>query len=375
MSKNVIICLDGTGNQFNEDNSNVVKLFRVIERSAGQIAYYDPGVGTLADPDYRMPLAKKINKGFGLAFGSGLTENVEQAYSYLMDHYEQGDRLFLFGFSRGAYTARVLAGFIHCCGLLEAGCQNLIPYAMKLYKADKVDFKIMRKFRSTYGRSVKIDFLGLWDSVSTTGWVYNPVFLPYTTNNGSVLAVRQALAIDEKRSFFKDMRWGDKHRDTQDIKEVWFAGVHSDVGGGYPEAESGLSKLALKWMIEQVSASKFGLAVDREKVDRYVLGRGSSKYIGPDSSADAHESLKGAWKLVQWIPKSVWLVDEGREAIRKPPQHRMIEAGETLHQSVLDRMKSRPAYKPSSLRGRSIEQIQNDFDIEPDGGTEPDHPA
>jgi len=367
MSKNVIICLDGTGNQFNEDNSNVVKLFRVIERSAEQIAYYDPGVGTLADPDYKMPIAKKINKGFGLAFGSGLTKNVEQAYSYLMDHYEQGDKLFLFGFSRGAYTARVLAGFIHSCGLLEAGCQNLIPYAMKLYKADKVDFKIMRKFRSTYGRSVKIDFLGLWDSVSTTGWVYNPVFLPYTTNNGSVLAVRQALAIDEKRSFFKDMRWGDKYRDKQDIKEVWFAGVHSDVGGGYPEAESGLSKLALKWMIEQVSASKFGLAVDQEKVDRYVLGRGSSKYIGPDSSADAHESLKGAWKLVQWIPKSVWLVDEEREAIRKPLQHRMIEAGATLHQSVLDRMKSRPAYKPPSLRGRSIEQIQKDFDIEPDG--------
>ena len=232
MGKNVVICLDGTGNQFNEDNSNVVKLFRVIQRDASQIAYYDPGVGTLADPDFKTPIGKKFSKLLGLGFGRGLTRNVEQAYSFLMDHYEQGDRLFLFGFSRGAYTARVLAGFLHSCGLLEPGCQNLIPYAMKLYKANKVDFKILHKFRSTYGREVDIHFLGLWDSVSTTGWVYNPVFLPYTTNNKSVQAVRHALAIDERRSFFKDMRWGEKFRDAQDIKEVWFAGVHSDVGGG-----------------------------------------------------------------------------------------------------------------------------------------------
>jgi uncharacterized protein (DUF2235 family) len=363
MSKNVIICLDGTGNQFNEDNSNVVKLFRVVTRDASQVAYYDPGVGTLADPDYRTPVGKNFSKLLGLGFGKGLTRNVEQAYSFLMDHYEQDDRLFIFGFSRGSYTARVLAGFIHSCGLLEPGCQNLIPYAMKLFKAEQLDFEILQKFRSTYGRKINIHFLGLWDSVSTTGWLYNPVFLPFTTNNKSVQAVRHALAIDERRSFFKDMRWGDKYRDAQDIKEVWFAGVHSDVGGGYPEARSGLAKIALKWMIEEATNPKFGLNIDQEKYARYVLGAETGKYIGPDSSAEANESLKGAWRLVQWIPKSVWLVDEGREAIRWPRSHRTIESGATLHHSVLERMRALP-YKPPSLKGLPVEEIEASFEIE-----------
>jgi uncharacterized protein (DUF2235 family) len=363
MGKNVVICLDGTGNQFNENNSNVVKLFRVIQRDASQIAYYDPGVGTLADPDFKTPIGKKLSKLMGLGFGRGLTRNVQQAYSFLMDHYEEGDRLFLFGFSRGAYTARVLAGLIHSCGLLEPGCQNLIPYATTLYKAKQVDFKILRKFGSTYGRKVNIDFLGLWDSVSTTGWVYNPVFLPYTTNNKSVQAVRHALAIDERRSFFKDMRWGDKHGDTQDIKEVWFAGVHSDVGGGYAEARSGLAKIALKWMIEQASDPQFALKIDQKKYKRYVLGAGTDDYIGPDSTAEANESLKGAWRLVQWLPKSVWLVDEGREAIRMPKPHRKIATGNTLHHSVLERMRAMP-YELPGHKGLSIEEIESSFEIE-----------
>lgn len=374
MSKNVIICLDGTGNQFNEDNTNVVKLFRVINRDASQSAYYDPGVGTLADPNYKTPIAKHINRGLGLAFGRGLTHNVEQAYSYLMDHYEPGDRLFIFGFSRGAYTARVLAGFLHSCGLLEPGCQNLIPYAMKLYKAEHVDFKILRKFRSTYGRSVDIDFLGLWDSVSTTGWLYNPVFLPFTTNNASVKAVRHALAIDERRSFFQEMHWGDKFLDKQDVKEVWFAGVHADVGGGYPEIRSGLAKVALQWMIEQACDEKFGLEIDLNRFKRYVLGEGKNEYIAPDCTADRNESLKGLWKLVQKIPRSVWLVDEGREAMRKPPPCRIIKKGATLHHSVLERMETQ-YYRPESLGGRSIEKLKQDFNFEPplESITEPDN--
>ncbi len=374
MGKNVVVCLDGTGNQFEEDNSNVVKLFRVIKRDASQMAYYDPGVGTLADPAYKTPVVKKINKLLGLAFGRGLTRNVMEAYSFLMDHYEQGDRLFLIGFSRGAYTARVLAGFIHCFGLLEPGCQNLIPYAMKLYKAKKVNFKTMSRFKSTYGRNVKIDFLGLWDSVSTMGWIYNPVFLPYTTNNKSVHFVRHALAINEKRSFFQEMRWGRKYEDRQNIKEVWFPGVHSDVGGGYYEKESGLAKIALEWMIEEAigphtddseNPQQFGLKIRQDKFDRYVLGKGNSKIVGPDSTSDRHESLRGLWKLVQWIPKSVWLVDEGREAVRKPPSHRTIEVGESLHKSVLERMEKRD-YQPHSLNGRSIEEIKRDFKFEPE---------
>jgi uncharacterized protein (DUF2235 family) len=257
----------------------------------------------------------------------------------------------------------VLAGFIHACGLLEPGCQNLIPYAMKLYRAERVDFRVLHRFRSTYGQRIEIHFLGLWDSVSTMGWVYNPEFLPYTTNNESVRAVRHALAIDERRSFFKDMPWGDRHRDTQDVREVWFAGVHADVGGGYPEPESGLAKIALRWMIEQAADSSFGLVVDKEKFERYVLGLERGEYVGPDSNGQIHESLKGAWRLVQWMPRSVWLVDEGREAIRRPPAHRRIEPGALVHHSVLERAEA-TGYSPSALHNRSSRAIESAFEIE-----------
>lgn len=373
MSKNIVICLDGTGNQFKEDNSNIVKLFRTVVRNSDQIAYYDAGVGTLADPQFKSPVAKRISKWLGLGLGVGLLKNVEQAYSYLMEHYETDDRIFIFGFSRGAYTARVLAGFIYACGLLESGNQNLIPYAIKLFRSKKrpywifgrgvPQFEVLMKFKSTFGRPVDIHFLGLWDSVSTFGWIYNPIFLPYTTNNKCVKVVRHALAIDERRSFFQPMLWGVKHEGVQNIKQVWFAGVHSDVGGGYPEDESGLAKVALKWMIDEARGSEIGLVVDQKKFDRYVLGQSGGGYIEPSSTADPHESLKGVWWLVQFLPRSVWQVEKGREAIRFPRQSRKIEPGETLHRSVIERMTKRN-YAPPNLRCRTAAEAESMYVIE-----------
>ncbi len=354
IGKNIVICLDGTGNQFKEENTNVVKLFRVLERSPhSQIAYYDPGVGTLADPTYVTPIAKRINKWLGLGFGRGLTRNLEQAYSYLMEQYEENDRVFIFGFSRGAYTARALAGFIHACGLLEKGCQNLIPYAMKLYKKPKVDFRILQKFKSTYGRSCNVHFLGLWDSVSTLGWIYDPVFLPYTSNNKGVLAVRHALAIDERRALFQPLYWGTDYLAQQDVKEVWFAGVHSDVGGGYPESESGLAKLALQWMLEEATSEAFGLKLNSKAFKRYVLGTDKDKkYVSPDATAKAHESLNFVWKLVQYLPRRVWLASERRKALRFAPSHRTIPEGANLHPSVLTRINDSD-YQPVNLPNSS----------------------
>jgi uncharacterized protein (DUF2235 family) len=373
MSKNIVICLDGTGNQFKEDNSNVVKLFRTIVRDKNQVAFYDAGVGTLADPQFRTPIAKRVSKWLGLGLGIGLLKNVEEAYSYLMENYESGDKVFIFGFSRGAYTARVLAALIHACGLLEAGNQSLLPYALKLFKSKvrpfwifgrgSPPFQILSKFKSTFGRSVDIHFLGLWDSVSTFGWIYDPIFLPYTTNNKSVNAVRHALAIDERRSFFQPMQWGDRYADRQDIKQVWFAGVHSDVGGGYPEVESGLSKIALKWMIDEATHTNFGLVVDPRKYDRYVLGQSGRGYIGPSSIAEAHNSLKWIWWLVQYLPRSVWIVDKEREGIRFPRQRRKIESGVTIHKSVLERM-LKMQYAPQNLNCASAAEAQAKYDIE-----------
>ena len=121
MSRNLIICCDGTNNQFGAQNTNVVRMIQILERDPQkQRLYYDPGVGTLPEPGVLTWLGKKLSEWWGLAFGTGLTRNVEEAYCYLMDMWEPGDRVFLFGFSRGAFTARTLVGLIDSQGLVPA---------------------------------------------------------------------------------------------------------------------------------------------------------------------------------------------------------------------------------------------------------------
>jgi len=134
LGKNIVICCDGTGNEFGDSNSNVVKLYgALIVDGRQQVGYYHPGVGTMGAPTARNKISKLWSIGTGLAFGAGLLDNVSDAYRYLMDCYEDGDRVFLFGFSRGAYTARALAGVLHMFGLLCPGNHALIPYIIRLY--------------------------------------------------------------------------------------------------------------------------------------------------------------------------------------------------------------------------------------------------
>jgi uncharacterized protein (DUF2235 family) len=205
MACNHVICCDGTNNQFGPENTNVVRLIQVLERdSTGQRLFYDPGVGTLPEPGVLTAIGKRISEIFGLAFGTGLIAKVEEAYSYLMDFWEPGDRVFLFGFSRGAYTVRVLAGLLHSLGLLGRGNQHLVPYVTRLFKsvrtADKgggIDskaayWKLCDDFRGTFARPAPggkddrrfpVHFLGIWDTVSSVGWVWDPERSPFTAWN------------------------------------------------------------------------------------------------------------------------------------------------------------------------------------------------
>src|ERR1041385_847873 len=133
MPKNIVICWDGTGNDVGDHNSNVVKLYStLIIDGRTQVGYYHPGVGTMGAPTATNRLSKAWSVIMGLAFGAGLLANVGDAYRYLMDTYEDGDRVFLFGFSRGAYTARALAGVLHMFGLLCPGNDGLIPYIIPM---------------------------------------------------------------------------------------------------------------------------------------------------------------------------------------------------------------------------------------------------
>jgi len=353
MNKNIILCLDGTGNQFKEDNSNIVKLVRILEKDTKeQIVYYDPGVGTLADPAYRTFFSKGLSKIKGLALGRGIKEDIKQAYFFIMNNYEDGDRIYIFGFSRGAYTARSVAGMIQACGLLQKHNINLIPYAIEMFQSKNIDFKVLSKFKSTFGRKCEIELLGLWDTVASVGWSFNPTFYPYTINNKSVKAVRHALSIDEKRVLFKPLLWGSDYKDKQDkqdIKEVWFAGVHSDVGGGYPENESGLAKISLEWMVNEISKTPFNLKFDEDKKQRYVFGKGSSgKYVAPDVGAVQHNSLKGFWKITQYLPIKIWDKETKTRKFKFLDEERFIEDGSTIHQSVLQR-RDNHSYTPSNI--------------------------
>ncbi len=116
MPKNIIICCDGTGNEYGQHNTNVVKLYEAIVRDANQIAFYDPGVGTFSI--LGRELGRRVGIVLGKAFGAGVQQNIEDAYRYLMDRYEPEDKVFLFGFSRGAFTVRALAGMLNRCAPL-----------------------------------------------------------------------------------------------------------------------------------------------------------------------------------------------------------------------------------------------------------------
>jgi uncharacterized protein (DUF2235 family) len=269
-----VICCDGTGNSFENpcEESNVVKLYSALKLDANQIGYYHPGVGTMGDPTAHGRLAKEWSRLVGLAIGSGLLPNVGDAYRYLMNNYVDGDEIYIFGFSRGAYTARALASVLHVFGLLCAGNDDLIPYILKIYsersraaRHHTATFKVDEVFRwqFSHAQDINVHFCGLWDTVSSYGWAYDPIMLPFNGNNPIIKTGRHAVSIHERRCFYRDNLWGPCLAD-QDIKQVWFAGVHSDVGGSYNEPESGLSKLALEWMF--VEAREHGLRLDDEKV-------------------------------------------------------------------------------------------------------------
>src|SRR3954469_17074261 len=164
MPKNLVICCDGTNNQFGPENTNVVRVIQALVRDpARQRLYYDPGVGTLPEPGAWTALGKKVSTMFGLAFGAGIFWKVQEAYEFLMAEWTPGDSVFVFGFSRGAYTARPLAAVLHSLGLLPRGNQNLIPYVLRLFggmprsrSGPAVDeyFKLCDEFRRTFARVV-----------------------------------------------------------------------------------------------------------------------------------------------------------------------------------------------------------------------------
>ncbi|MBZ5679144.1 MAG: DUF2235 domain-containing protein [Acidobacteriia bacterium] len=379
MPRNIVICCDGTGNQYGWSNSNVVKLYWMLQSTPDQIAYYHPGVGTMGARNALTDVGKWWTKVRGLAFGYGVSDNIADAYSFLMREFSPGDQVLVFGFSRGAYTARALCGFLHMCGLLTPGNEGLIPYALRLFKSTGQDkFQVAAGFKKTFCIECRPHFLGVWDTVSSVGWILDPLGLkpwqlPYTKKFPDIPIVRHAVSIDERRAFFRQNLVGEPALPNQDIKQVWFAGVHSDVGGSYPEPESGLSKITLRWML--CEAQSAGLLLDREKVVD-MLG-GAPKYAPPDPGALKHESLHGIWWLGEiWLKRYRYRVlVPGQQPIYKSGirpnlgRRRLIPEGCSIHKSVFDRIQTKlqdqPPYDPKNLPRRYVVEQETECELLP----------
>ncbi len=317
--KNIIICCDGTNAEYGHNNTNVVKLYQRAARDQNQIAFYDPGVGTFSF------LGREIGRHTGMVlgrvFGAGMQLNIEDAYRYLMDRYQDGDRVFLFGFSRGAFTVRALAGMLRKCGLLQKGSNNLIPYASKIYNRHGND-DIAAGFKKTYSNECKPYFVGVWDTVGSMGWFWGIKFFN-TVLNDDVPFGYQAVSIDEKRRKYPVSLWDERRMiEHQTIEQVWFAGFHFDVGGHSIGAS--ISDVALKWMLE--NAESKGMR----------LKEGWADSLNPDPSGVISESRKGFWRI--WRP-----------AVREIPE------GAKIHSSVFKRIDdTNTQYKPINLPKRWV---------------------
>lgn len=404
--KNLVICCDGTGNEISENISNVLKLYRCLRKTdrtaPRQMVFYDPGVGTVTEPSTWNRWKADIKLVLGLATGYGLDDNVLAAYGFLVEHYAPGDRIYLFGFSRGAYTVRVLAGLIHKVGLISPEQANLAGSGFITYKQysgtgrgndiedlkegfdedgpiAKDKFDLAAQFaRITSSRWPTIHFIGVWDTVASVivpraDRLYWPSLeeLAFTLRNPSVHIFRQAIAIDERRCMFRlkayeepQEYWRnryvpDEKKEPQDILQVWFAGVHCDVGGGYPEAESAESKYPLLWMIDE--AGRAGLNFNPRTVNQLAWGiqRKNSpfQYVAPAFTGKAgvlHNSMSAAWRVLEFLPKRAtykeWPERKVHLGFYIPDcEPRLIPEGAHVHESVLKRMAIEPEYRPVNM--------------------------
>lgn len=339
--KRIVICCDGTWNSPGDTadgepvKTNIQKLFEGVcnldNDGVQQIKYYVEGVGTAGS---------KLRKIIDGATGYGLDQNIINAYSFLAWNYIQGDEIYLFGFSRGAYTARSLGGLIRNCGVIRNDDLCLIQQAYGHYRnrEDKEwspDGKKAIAFRAAYSAETSIKCIGVWDTVGSLGIPLtifralnsNKYKFHDTTLSSYVDYAFQALAIDEKRKSFSPTLWEQsdnavKRAQPQIMKQEWFSGVHSNIGGGYPDA--GLSDLTLVWMIEKLKQT--GLAIDPSYIETHIKG---------DFSGKLYNSF--VWPF-SWAGASV------REINFKPAFQASVS------QTAIKRWELDPTYRPENLK-------------------------
>jgi uncharacterized protein (DUF2235 family) len=333
MPKRLIVCCDGTWNTPDQASkgqpspTNVAKFALALATASRdgwpQQVFYLRGVGTRA-----------LERLRGGALGFGLSRNVRDAYRVVAEAFEPGDEIFLLGFSRGAFTARSTAGFIRNAGVLRSEHLDRIDQAYALYRdANRnPDHIESRLFRASFSHETRIRFIGVWDTVGALGiplpgnplvdlinkrWGFHDTQLSSTVDGAF-----HAVAIDEHRKPFLPTLWQQSaDPGEQRLEQVWFTGVHCDVGGGYPLPESGLSDIALGWMMER--AGEYQLA--------FREGSGPSS---PDPMGKLHDSLNGLYRRLGPVDRPIGKVDP---------------ASEYVASTAVDRYTADPSYRPPQL--------------------------
>ncbi len=317
MPKNIVVFSDGTGQEGGKGaNTNIYKLFNMIEdRTLRQVSFYDRGLGT------------GWRKLSGNISGAGISKNIIECYTFIFEHYEAGDQIFLFGFSRGAATVRSLSSFIHHFGILPKSRPELIEKAYKIYQTKNSaerDAKVSGFLAHHHTMWTRIKFLGCYDTVAALGLPVKPLSvllnmipgLEHTFHNfklsETVENAYQALAIDDERETFHPILWDTEVLEYQSIRQVWFCGMHTDVGGGYDE--QALSDIPLVWMKEM--AVEHGLLI-------YPANRVPIK---GDVNGMMHNSRGRGWTKIYRKKQRFW------DASRKDKP--------VIHESVLKRTKN-----------------------------------
>ena len=331
---NIVVCADGTWNRPEEDlekdhATNVLKIARAISPKAKELTqhvFYDWGLGS-----YHSAISAGVT-------GRGIHKNILDAYRYIVQNYAKGDKIYLFGFSRGAYTVRALCGLINNCGIIKRPDAKLIEKAWKIYKSSSSKYhpegKSSQQFRKDHCHESRgVHFVGVWDTVGALGIPFSLMGLFdskdefYDTKMGANVSIaRHALAIDEKREDFEPTVW--RARKGVDLKQVWFAGVHSDIGGSYgPDKKKGgcVSDIALSWMMDEALGA--GL-----KLEPHIKAGLSDLKVA--NKASLHNSRKHVFRFKKPLHRKLGVTDE---AI-------------SLHPSVKLRYLSDDKYRPPRLR-------------------------
>jgi uncharacterized protein (DUF2235 family) len=368
--RRIVVCLDGTNNEPGKARTNVQRIYSMIARIPDrQITYYQPGVGTIEPIGVASRLWVWVLKAADSVSGWMVPRHVCSAYAFLCETYRPGDEIYLFGFSRGAQSARVLAGMLATVGLLHPGMREMIPFAWKAYTKwapftaagaigrffwgardgrKKRDYhRRAGDFMESFGRPVRIRFMGVWDTVAAIGMPWSPQIFHRSDSNADIDIVRHALAIDERRMTFEPTLLV-PHAD-QDFEEWWFPGVHSEVGGGYGgDAAGDMAKISLGWMIDEAKAT--GLIFDETAVAKSKLpNRANHKALGKAASGSHRDELRKLhWKCIEFLPIPRWWRNDNGWRLRIWPHgfgRRQVPLGANVHISAYLRQERDAAYR------------------------------